>query len=255
LKRPIPSFSIEIRRRPGRANGPGIDARLLETKAPLSEFDRDSHRAAAAIFAPRSAVVAPIMAPTSAPTGRVLPVLVFDQPLNAASRDELSTVAESERELQATDRPAPRSRDHFASPPKSRNRSVPSPEKPPSIASNRPGAAVDDSPKPRTDDGARNSKRKRAAQESGNARRASVQTSHVSAAPRNNKQVALMDHRPSQLSEDRNPTSVVGDLQVPSSNASVATPRIRKRTILGRYVTGDELMPGQRWKLRLRKWR
>ena len=34
-----------------------------------------------------------------------------------------------------------------------------------------------------------------------------------------------------------------------------AAPPNRKRTILGRYVFGDELKPGERWRQRLRKGR
>ena len=34
-----------------------------------------------------------------------------------------------------------------------------------------------------------------------------------------------------------------------------ASPPNRKRTILGRYVFGDELKPGERWRQRLRKGR
>jgi hypothetical protein len=111
---------------------------LLETKAPISEFDRDSHRAAAAIFAPRSTVVDPIAAPTFAPTGSVLPVLVVDQPFNTEPRDEVSPVVESGRKLQAADRPTPQSRDDPASPPKSRFGSAPSAKDPRSVASSRP---------------------------------------------------------------------------------------------------------------------
>jgi hypothetical protein len=37
----------------------------------------------------------------------------------------------------------------------------------------------------------------------------------------------------------------------PPSPASEVAPTARKRTIMGRYVFGDELKPGERWKKRL----
>jgi hypothetical protein len=65
----------------------------------------------------------------------------------------------------------------------------------------------------------------------------------------------LMEQWPASLSEDQAPASLVVDLQAPSSNMNQAAPRIRKRPIWGRYVTGDELKPGERWKSRLRDMR
>ena len=252
LKRPIPSFSVEIRRHPGRTTGPGLNARFFETKAALSEFDRDSHRAADAIFAPRSEVAASMMASTPAPTGRVLPVLVIDQPSNTEPNNEFSAAANPERGSRAADRPTPRSRNGGASPPKSRNRTAPSPKVQPSIASNRSVSAVDVSPTPRPDDGAKLSTRKRPSKGSGNAKRASAQPRHAPAPPSNNKPSALMEHRPTPLSEDRHPASVVADLQVAPSKVNGASSRIHNRIIWGRYVTGDEPKPGERWRSRLR---
>ena len=180
LKRPIPSFSVEIRKRPGRTADPGVNTRLFETKAPLSEFDRDSHRAAAAIFAPRSDVVAPILAPKSAPAGRVLPVLVVDQPLNTESRDELSPTTNIEQSSQAADRPPPRSREGGASPSKLLIHSAPSPTARLSVASNRPVSSVDNSRQPTTDDGVKASEQKPLSKISGNAKRASARPTHAS---------------------------------------------------------------------------
>jgi hypothetical protein len=255
LKRPIRSFSIEIRKRPGRATGPGINARLFETKAPLSEFDRDSHRAAAAIFAPRSAVVAPIITSPSATAGRVLPVPVVDQPLNTEPHNDFSPEVESERESQTADKSTPRSRDGRASPSKSRILSAALPTEQPSVASDRPASAVEHSAKPRSDDGAKNSAPKRVTKESGNGKLARAQPPRASAPRSNSKPTALMEQRPASSSEDQAPTSLVVDLQSPSSNMNQAEPRIRKRAIWGRYVTGEELKPGERWKSRLRDMR
>ena len=187
MKRPIPSFSVEIRKRPGRTADPGVKTRLFETNAPLSEFDRDSHRAPAAIFAPTSDVVAPILAPKSAPAGRVLPVLVVDQLLNTESRDELLPTTNIEQESQAADRPPPRSREGGASPSKLLIHSVPSPTARLSVASNRPVSSVDNSRQPTTDDGVKASEQKPLSKVSGNVERASALPTHASALRSNNK--------------------------------------------------------------------
>jgi len=250
LKRPIPSFSIEIRKRPGRVTGPGINARLFETKAPPLELDRDSHRAAAAIFAPRSTVVDP----ASASMGRVLPVLTFDQPLNSEAPNELSAASESERETLVADRPTPKSGDGSALRRNSRNRPVALPKESPSVANYGLEAAVDDPSEQRLKDGAKVSARKRRSTKIGSAKRTKAQTSHSSAPELNNQQVAFLDHDPSPRSEDRN-SAAVADLQVSPSQLDEAAGRIRGRTIWGRYVTGDELKPGERWKARLRRRR
>jgi hypothetical protein len=41
----------------------------------------------------------------------------------------------------------------------------------------------------------------------------------------------------------------------PPPQISEVSPKVRKRTIMGRYVLGDELKPGERWKRLLRKTR
>jgi len=41
----------------------------------------------------------------------------------------------------------------------------------------------------------------------------------------------------------------------PPSAVTRVAPRLRKRMVHGRWVVGDEVKPGERWKLRLRKSR
>ena len=51
------------------------------------------------------------------------------------------------------------------------------------------------------------------------------------------------------------PTIIANSPQAAPSAADEVSPIARKRTILGRYVFGDELKPGERWKRLLRKTR
>ena len=70
LKRNIPSFTVEVRRQPRRASNPSANGRLFETAPIRTAFDRDTQRAADAVFeakAPEQPL--PNSAP-SAPKGR-----------------------------------------------------------------------------------------------------------------------------------------------------------------------------------------
>ncbi|MFZ0208343.1 MAG: hypothetical protein WAL59_19935 [Roseiarcus sp.] len=51
------------------------------------------------------------------------------------------------------------------------------------------------------------------------------------------------------------PTIIAHSPPAAPSAADEVSPNTRKRTIMGRYVHGDELKPGERWKRLLRKTR
>ena len=88
LKRNIPSFTVEVRRQPRRASNPSANGRLFETAPIRTAFDRDTQRAADAVFeakAPEQPL--PDSAP-SAPKGRILPSLVVDDASMRSFRED-----------------------------------------------------------------------------------------------------------------------------------------------------------------------
>ena len=88
MKRNIPSFTVEVRRQPRRASNPSANGRLFETAPIRTAFDRDTQRAADAVFeakAPEQPL--PDSAP-SAPKGRILPSLVVDDASMRSFRED-----------------------------------------------------------------------------------------------------------------------------------------------------------------------
>jgi hypothetical protein len=77
LRRAIPSFTVEVRRRPRLATTSNPDVQSSETKPPQSAFDRASDRAAA--FG-ANIDSSPVDVAPSHPRGRILPSLVPDEP-------------------------------------------------------------------------------------------------------------------------------------------------------------------------------
>jgi hypothetical protein len=94
LRRAVPSFTVEIRRRSRLATTLSPRAPSSEPRSPRAEFDREPHRAPAARFVAKEADPSPIDV-ASAPTGRILPSLVSDEPLRVALRDAAPAPAES----------------------------------------------------------------------------------------------------------------------------------------------------------------
>src|SRR5271166_172229 len=76
LRRAVPSFTVEVRRRPRLATTSNPDAQSSETKSPPAGFDRESHRAAAAAFGAKKMDRSPVDVAAPHPRGRILPSLV-----------------------------------------------------------------------------------------------------------------------------------------------------------------------------------
>ena len=104
MRRAVPSFTVEVRRRPRLATTSNPDAPSSETKSPQGGFDRESHRAAAAAFEAKKADPSPVDV-ASSPKGRILPSLVPEESLRRALQDAASTPAESEPPSRAPKRP------------------------------------------------------------------------------------------------------------------------------------------------------
>lgn len=183
MRRAVPSFTVEVRRRPRLVTTSNRDAQSSETKPSKTAFDRASHDAAATAFGAKKMDCSPADVAASRPTGRILPSLVPDEPRHRLHEDATVPAAASEPPSRAPKRPSVRAfkrGDQAAKPPQT-----------PSAQSHE---RADATPKDPT----------------------------------------------------RAPGQVVGD-----SRGLVLSGKDRKRTILARYVFGDEYKLGERWKRRL----
>ena len=95
MRRAVPSFTVEVRRRPRLAATSISDAQSSESRSPQAGFDRELDRALAAAFGVKKADPSPTDV-ASSPKGRILPSLVPDEPLRRPLRDATLTTAESE---------------------------------------------------------------------------------------------------------------------------------------------------------------
>ena len=104
MRHAVPSFTVEVRRRPRRPTTSKPDAQLSEARSPRAGFDRASHRVAAPAFEAEKAVPSPIEV-ASSPKGRILPSLVPDESLRCLRRDAAPTPTESDPPSRAPKRP------------------------------------------------------------------------------------------------------------------------------------------------------
>jgi hypothetical protein len=87
LRRTVPSFTVEVRRRPRLATTSDPDAQSSETRSPRAGFDRESHRIAAAPFEAKEVDQSPVDVAASHPMRRILPSLIADEPSRRPLRD------------------------------------------------------------------------------------------------------------------------------------------------------------------------
>ena len=104
LRRGIPSFTVEVRRRPRLATTSNPNAPSSETRPPQAAFDRESSRAAAAAFGAKMDS-SPVDVAPSHPRGRILPSLVPDEPRHRLLEDAPVSAADSEPPSRAPKRP------------------------------------------------------------------------------------------------------------------------------------------------------
>ena len=95
MRRAVPSFTVEVRRRPRLATTSNPDAQSSETKSSQAGFDRESHRVAAAAFGAKKADPS-LVDVASPPRGRILPSLVPDEPLRRTAPRRRTIRAELE---------------------------------------------------------------------------------------------------------------------------------------------------------------
>jgi hypothetical protein len=250
LRRAVPSFTVEVRRRPRLATTSNPDVQSTETKSPQAGFDRESHRASAAAFGAKKVDRSPVDVAASSPKGRILPSLLPEESLRRPLRDAALTRAESDQPSQVPRRPAVRTlngKDRASRLPQ--NSSFSSAENAPvadglSTKSHRTSSE-------QSDEGAGVSRRvaptvqSQVVGESGGlALRAKTKRSDEIAISRD-------DVRAKPLLNDQRSTIGTDSPATLPSRADDGSPLGRRRTIMARYVFGDELKPGERWKRRL----
>ena len=198
MRRAVPSFIVEVRRRPRLATTSKPDVQSPETKSAPAAFDRASDRAAAAAFG-ANIDSSPVDVAPSHPRGRILPSLVPDEQRHRLLEDAPVPATDSERPSRTPKRPSVRALKRETQASKlPRNSSFSSEEHAPSTEG--PSTHSQRTSSMQSDEGA-----------------------------------GATTRAPSQVFEDGLTLSANG----------------RKRTIMARYVFGDEDKPGERWKRRL----
>jgi hypothetical protein len=253
LRRAVPSFTVEVRRRPKRATTSKPDAQLSETRFPHAGFDRESHRVADAAFEVKKVDQSPVDV-ASTPKGRILPSLVPDESLRRSLRDAALTPAEFDPPSQAPKRPPVRTskgKDQASKLP--RNSRFSSDQSAPVDA--RASTTSPQTASVQSDDGAAVSPRVATTAQSQVVGDSSGLALSANAKRRNTIAISRVDLGAKPLPIDRR--SAIGT-DSPATLPSIVddgSPQSRKRTIMTRYVFGDELKPGERWKRRLLKRR
>jgi hypothetical protein len=238
LKRNTPSFTVEVRRQPRRASNSSTNGRLFETAPVRSAFDRDTQRAADAVFEPREPEQPLPDAAPSAPKGRILPSLVVDDSAAHSFREDSRLEFESEETPRRTRRRSERL-PKAAKPLKPRRQSAsPTAEAAPFLDGLASGSALETAEALFVSPGR------------------SAATSKEVAAPASRKAPKKRAKKPGLSSiaawlNEPEPAIIEATPPAPPSPAGEVAPTARKRTIMGRYVFGDELKPGERWKKRL----
>jgi hypothetical protein len=250
LRRAVPSFTVEVRRRSRLATTSSPNVQSSETKPPQVAFDRESHRAAAGAFEAKKVDQSPVDVAASHPKGRILQSLVPDEPLRRPLRNASSSAAESDPTSRAPKRPSvrpPKGRDQTSKPPRTSGSS--SGESAPLV--DRLSAASRQPSSVRPDEGIGVSPSDPTTppiQVVGNSRGLALR---AKAKRRDKMPISLDDGRGTRLLNDQRSAIAADPLATPPSSVDERARQSRKRTIMGRYVFGDELKLGERWKRRL----
>jgi hypothetical protein len=232
LRRGVPSFIVEVRRRPRLATASNPDAQSSETRSTQARFGWESQRASAAAFRAKKADPS-LVDVASTPKGRILPSLVPDESLRRTLQDAAPKPTESDPPSRAPKRPPVR-------PPKRRDQASKSPR--------NPGFSSDENA-PLAERASATSHQTASAQSDDGG----VSPRALSAkAKRKDKITISRDNvREKHLPNDqRSPLGTDSPATLPSI-VDDRPPQSRKRTIIARYVFGDALKPGERWKRRL----
>ena len=248
MRRIVPSFTVEVRRRPRLAASSRPTVQSLETKPPPAAFDRESHPAEAAAIGAKKAAQSPVDA--SAPKGQILPSLVADEPLSRLLRDASLSATKSVPTSRVPKRPSVRpvkGRTHTFKRPRN---SEPLPAESTSLAdelsvpSHQPNSARSDEGIGVSPTDPTTALGQVIGSSGGPALRA--QAKHQEKIP-----ISRDHRRATPLLNSQRSTTGTNSPATPPSSVDERSPQSRKRTIMGRYVFDDELKPGARWKRRL----
>ena len=250
MRRAVPSFTVEVRRRPSLATTSNPEAQSPEIKPPQAGFDRESHRAAAAAFDAQKTDPSPVDVAASQPTGRILPSLASNEEWHRRLEDARVSAADSEPPSRGPKRPSVRARnggDQASKSPRnssfSSDGNAPSPEWSPTKSHRTSTVRSDEEAGISPRDPTRASSRV-----VGDDRSLAV-----SAEARRSDKIAIThdDVRAETFPDDqRSSTGMESSATLPSK-VDGRSPGSRKRIILTRYVFGDEFKPGERWKRQL----
>jgi hypothetical protein len=246
LRRAVPSFTVEVRRRPRLATL-SPDAQSPETRSPQAGFDRESHRVAAAALEAKKVDPSPVDVAASSPRGRILPSLVPDESLCRPLPDAPVSAAEFAPPSRAPKRPSVRmskGKDQTSRLP--RNSKVSSAERAPlaerlSTASRQPSSVQSDEGAGVSPRIATTAQSQVVGDSSGLALRARAKRGDEAA-------IARDDDRAKPWPNDQRSAIGTDSLATLPSRVDDRSPQGRKRTIMARYVFGDALKPGERWK-------
>ena len=249
MRRAVPSFTVEVRRRPRLATASIPDAQSSESRSSQTGFDRESHRASAAAFDVKGVDPSPTDV-ASSPKGRILPSLVPDEPLRRPLRDAALTTAESEPPSRAPKRPSVgtlRGKDQTSKLP--RNSRFSSDENAP--LAERLSAKSCKTSSVQSGEGAGVSPRVATTAQSQVVGDSSGLGLGAKPKRRDKAAISGNDVRAKLLSIDQRSAIGPDSPAALSSKIDDRSPQSRKRTIMARYVFGDELKPAERWKRRL----
>jgi len=241
LRRAVPSFTVEVRRRPRLATTLSPDAQSSETKRPPGVFDRESHRVAAAALEAKKVDPSPVDVESS-PRGRILPSLVPDEPFRRPVRDAALTTAESDPPSRV-----PKRRDQASKSP--RNSGFSSAESAP--LAERLSTASRQTSSVQSDERADVSPRVATTAQSQVVGDSGGLVLGAKARRRDKLAISPDDDRAKPLPNDQRSARGTDSPATHPSRVSDRSPQGRKRSIMARYVFGDELKPGERWKQRL----
>ena len=234
MRRAVPSFTVEVRRRPRLMTASNPDAQSSEARSPRAELDRASHRVAAAAFEAEKADPS-LVEVASSPRGRILPSLVPDESLRRTLRDAAPRPAKSDSPSRVPKRPPVRTS-------KGKDQASKLPRHSRFSSDENAPLAERASTKPRQASGVQSPRVAATVQ-------SQVVGDHggltVSARAKRRNTIAISRDHAIGKDSPATPPSVVND----------RSPEGRKRTIMARYVFGDELKPGERWKRRSLKRR
>ena len=254
MRRAVPSFTVEVLRRPRLATKASQDLQLLETKTQPTAFESESHRLAALTFgAPKTPNQPSGDGAASYPKPRILPSLVPESPPGGQPQDAFLSTG------------APHPTSHARKP----TSAAPIEGMDHMPASLRNLEATSELTAQLADKSSDGSARSSASSIDGTAASSGVPTATANdvvadaggtaprpmAKPRVRVPIALGASPVPGAAKDRGLIARTDALDaLPTVVDEVSRPK-RKRTIMGRYVFGDELKPGERWKRRLSKGR